>query len=174
MNGGVATATLPNTLAPGNYLVRHEIIALHLAITIGGAEFYPSCSQITVGGTQTGAPKADELVSLPGAYNDNDPGIFDPDVFNPGAPYTFPGPAIASFVTADGSGSGTSGNPATPTVSVSVSIPPLPTQTSASSKSCKVKRRSTSLSAVVVNSNNQPRHFSRIMRRFIFGESHHH
>jgi hypothetical protein len=168
MNGGVATATLPSTLAPGNYLLRHEIIALHLAVTLGGAEFYPACAQIKVGGSQTGAPNPDELVSLPGAYTDNDPGIFDPNVFTPGAPYTFPGPPIASFVGGGTSTGGTSGgNSTTPTTSGSASSP---TQTpKSSSKSCKIKRSKT-LSAAV---SGQRRHLSRVMRRLAFGESHH-
>lgn len=76
MTGSVATITLPATLAAGNYVIRHEIIALHLATEMGGAEFYPSCSQITVGGSETGGPTTDELVKLPGAYSDSDPGSF--------------------------------------------------------------------------------------------------
>jgi hypothetical protein len=46
VNGGPSNITLPPTLAPGQYLVRHEIIALHLANEMGGAEFYPSCTQV--------------------------------------------------------------------------------------------------------------------------------
>ena len=80
MNGTPANITLPSNLAPGNYLLRHEIIALHLGNIMGGAEFYPSCSQIIVGGSGTGQPSDDELVSLPGAYSDNDPGIYVPSV----------------------------------------------------------------------------------------------
>ncbi|KAL0959162.1 hypothetical protein HGRIS_014447 [Hohenbuehelia grisea] len=99
MNGAKAVVNLPSNLAPGNYLIRHEIIALHLATSFGGAEFYPSCAQLKVGGSGSGSPNANELVSLPGAYSDNDPGIFDMDTFNPSAKYTFPGPPIASFVT---------------------------------------------------------------------------
>lgn len=30
--------------AAGGYLARHEIIALHLAMAVGRAEFYPSCT----------------------------------------------------------------------------------------------------------------------------------
>jgi hypothetical protein len=78
--GVAANVTLPNNIAPGAYLIRHEIIALHLADKAGGAEFYPSCSQIRVGGSGTGVPKDSELVSLPGAYSDTDPGILVPDV----------------------------------------------------------------------------------------------
>ena len=87
--------TLPNEIAPGDYLVRHEIIALHLAVTQGGAEFYPSCTQIRVGGSQTGTPN--QTVSFPGAYNDNDPGIYDTSIYAPGASYTFPGGPVSNL-----------------------------------------------------------------------------
>jgi hypothetical protein len=97
-SGKTAKVTIPNTLASGNYLIRHEIIALHLANSMGGAEFYPSCTQLRVGGSQSGAPTSSELVSLPGAYSDNDPGIFAPNVFEPDFQYEFPGPKVAAFV----------------------------------------------------------------------------
>lgn len=47
VNGSPANVTIPSTLKSGQYLIRHEIIALHLATTVGGAEFYPSCTQVT-------------------------------------------------------------------------------------------------------------------------------
>jgi hypothetical protein len=80
VNGGVAAVTLPSNITPGGYLVRHEIIALHLATQMGGAEFYPSCSQLSIGGNGTGVPSSSELVTLPGAYHDDDPGIYVPGV----------------------------------------------------------------------------------------------
>jgi hypothetical protein len=80
VNGTPAVVNIPSTLKPGNYMIRHEIIALHLATQMGGAEFYPSCAQLRVGGNQKEGPQDNELVSLPGAYKDNDPGIFDPQV----------------------------------------------------------------------------------------------
>ena len=86
VNGAVANATLPQNLAPGEYLVRHEIIALHLATEKGKAEFYPSCQQIKVGGNGTGVPTQDELLSFPGAYSDDDPGIYTPNVSVPTSP----------------------------------------------------------------------------------------
>lgn len=55
-----------------------QIIALHLATSMGGAEFYPSCTQVSIGGSGTGQP--DSTVLFPGAYSDSDPGIYDPDV----------------------------------------------------------------------------------------------
>ena len=80
VNGATFSTSLPKNLASGQYLVRHEIIALHLATTEGKAEFYPSCQQINVGGSETGVPSQDELLSFPGAYSDTDPGIFTPNV----------------------------------------------------------------------------------------------
>jgi hypothetical protein len=80
VTGGVASATIPSDVAPGQYLLRHEIIALHLADQMGGAEFYSSCTQLNIGGSGTGVPSANELVSFPGAYSDDDPGIYTPDV----------------------------------------------------------------------------------------------
>lgn len=138
--GALANSSVPNNLAPGNYLIRHEIIALHLAVTIGGAEFYPSCSQLSVGGDQTGAPKSSDLVSLPGAYSDTDPGIYAPDVYNPGFIYTFPGPPIASFISTTENGTtSTSGNSTTP----STSTAPTTSSSSTSSRTCRIVKSST-------------------------------
>lgn len=83
VNGKTANVTLPKNLASGDYLLRHEIIALHLGNEPGGAEFYPSCSQIRISASnnsETLAVLPTETVSLPGAYSDNDPGIFVPTV----------------------------------------------------------------------------------------------
>ncbi|KAI0043315.1 lytic polysaccharide monooxygenase, partial [Auriscalpium vulgare] len=89
------SVTLPKDIAPGDYLIRHEIIALHLATSIGGAEFYPSCTQVRVGGSGSGTPSS--TVSFPGGYNDTEPGIFDADIFNPGDKYVFPGPPLSNI-----------------------------------------------------------------------------
>lgn len=40
--------TMPSCIAPGNYLMRVELIALHGASSSGGAQFYQSCAQIKV------------------------------------------------------------------------------------------------------------------------------
>lgn len=66
---------MPSNLAAGNYLLRHEIIALQNGVFPGRAEFYPSCSQLTVSGSGTGKPAASELVKFPGAYSATDPGV---------------------------------------------------------------------------------------------------
>ncbi|SPO04685.1 related to cel1 protein precursor [Cephalotrichum gorgonifer] len=62
--------TIPPTLAPGEYLLRHEILGLHVAGDRMGAQFYPSCTQIRV--TAGGSTKLPEGVALPGAYDPDD------------------------------------------------------------------------------------------------------
>lgn len=159
-NGGVAPAQIPPTLAPGNYLIRHEIMGLHLATSMGGAEFYAGCAQLKVGGSQTGTPASNELVSLPGAYKDSDPGIFDPSVFDTKAPYTFPGPVVTHLADS---------NSTTPSTN-----PPKPPKSSGSGASsgsksggCKLKPKPKAAkngTVAATESSYRPRHVSRVMR----------
>lgn len=44
----VTSPTQERQDAPEDYLVRHKIIALHLAVTVGGAKFCPFCTQIRI------------------------------------------------------------------------------------------------------------------------------
>ena len=71
-NCGHYTVTVPTGIAPGNYLLRAEVIALHVASSPGGAQFYMSCFQVNVGGSGTASPSG---VKIPGAYSASDPGI---------------------------------------------------------------------------------------------------
>lgn len=68
--GASWTVTIPAGLKSGEYLLRHEILGLHVAGTRMGAQFYPACVQIKVGGTGIKALPAG--VGLPGAYNPDD------------------------------------------------------------------------------------------------------
>ncbi len=68
--GAKWTVTIPPKLAPGAYLLRHEILGLHVAEKRMGAQFYPSCTQIRV--TQGGSTQLPEGVSFPGAYSPDD------------------------------------------------------------------------------------------------------
>lgn len=87
-NCGHVTFTVPD-IAPGQYLLRAEVIgtfvsafqqyvyklvtaALHVASSVGGAQFYMSCFQLNVGGSGSASPST---VKLPGAYSASDPGI---------------------------------------------------------------------------------------------------
>ncbi|KAI1130115.1 glycoside hydrolase [Nemania abortiva] len=87
-------ATIPANTPDGEYLLRVEHIALHMAMQAGKAQFYLACSQIKITGGGSGTPGP--LVALPGAYKTNDPGILvnlqsiQPDAYIP------PGPAVWS------------------------------------------------------------------------------
>ncbi|KAJ6517470.1 glycoside hydrolase [Mycena vitilis] len=67
------TFPIPAAVPSGQYLIRIEHIALHVASSFGGAQFYIACAQVQVtnGGTGTPGP----LVAFPGAYTGNEPGI---------------------------------------------------------------------------------------------------
>jgi len=145
-DGGVAKAQVPANLAPGNYLVRHEILALHLATSLGGAEFYAGCAQVRVDGNGTSVPQMKDLVSIPGAYKDNDPGVFVPNVFDVSATYVMPGPEVAILVngTSNSIPTSTSSSASTPTATGKCQILAQP----------KSKR----------DSNYRPQQVSRIMR----------
>ncbi|GJE85229.1 glycoside hydrolase family 61 protein [Phanerochaete sordida] len=88
------TFTLPKSLPSGQYLARVEQIALHVASTYGGAQFYIGCAQINVenGGSGTPGP----LVSIPGVYTGYEPGILI-NIYNLPKNFTgyvAPGPAV--------------------------------------------------------------------------------
>ena len=157
MNGSPANVTIPSTLQSGHYIIRHEIIALHLATTIGGAEFYPSCTQVNVGGSQVGMASASEEVTFPGGYSDTDPGIYDPTIFDTPIQYTFPGPPIASFVSGTSSTSSSSSSSSTTPTSGSPSA--SPTLASTGSATCALRQQ-----AFVVH---KRRSISRVMAAWI-------
>ncbi|KAK1483466.1 fungal cellulose binding domain-containing protein [Colletotrichum cuscutae] len=72
---GKATVNVqvPKCIENGDYFLRVEHIALHSASSVGGAQLYISCAQLRVtGGTGTYKPN---LMSFPGAYSPNDPGL---------------------------------------------------------------------------------------------------
>lgn len=94
--------TVPESLAAGKYVFRHEIIALHGAGEANGAQNYPQCLNIEVTGSGTAVPEGVVGTEL---YTVEDV------IFNPYAAtidYKIPGPALW-----DGASSG--GAPSTPT-----------------------------------------------------------
>lgn len=89
-NNNTWSTTIPSTLAPGNYTVRHEIIALHAAGTENGAQNYPQCVNIEITGSGTENPEGVLATQL---YTSKDAGI----LFNPYTTitkYEIPGPAL--------------------------------------------------------------------------------
>lgn len=66
------SSKIPQGLAPGNYLIRHELIALHQA---NNPQFYAECAQVVVTGSGTAQPDASYKAAIPGYCSQNDPNI---------------------------------------------------------------------------------------------------
>ncbi|KAH7312669.1 endoglucanase-4 [Stachybotrys elegans] len=90
-NNFTSITTIPRNLRPGDYVIRHEIIALHGASSDNGAQLYPQCLNIRVGGSGSVAPSAG--VSGPSLYTRSDPGIRF-NLYTSYTSYHFPGPAV--------------------------------------------------------------------------------
>ncbi|KAF3047209.1 hypothetical protein E8E11_004095 [Didymella keratinophila] len=105
--------TLPN-LAPGDYVLRPEIIALHEGNRQGGAQLYMECVHVKVEGSGTATLPAG--VSFPGAYKATDAGILF-DIYSGFTSYTAPGPKVWS-----GASSGSS--PAAPATTTKAAAKP--------------------------------------------------
>ncbi|KAI1842946.1 hypothetical protein JX265_001659 [Neoarthrinium moseri] len=89
---GKMDVLIPADIAPGDYLLRAEAIALHSAGSAGGAQMYMTCYQITVTGSGNATP---ETVSFPGAYAASDPGLLI-NIYQSMSAYEAPGPAVYS------------------------------------------------------------------------------
>jgi cellulase len=117
---GKVDVKIPSDLAPGDYLLRAEVIALHTAQSTNGAQFYMSCcmsnfshsapqvtnegvpaDQLTVAGTGSNSPAT---VKIPGAYKSSDPGI-QVNIHAALAKYVVPGPAVIPGGTTKAAGS---------------------------------------------------------------------
>ncbi|KAH6910809.1 glycoside hydrolase [Coprinopsis sp. MPI-PUGE-AT-0042] len=90
--GASWTVTIPKSISNGEYLLRHEILGLHVAGTVGGAQFYPHCIQVRVSGGGSANPSG---LALPGAYSATESGVHTQlwwySASNATAKYTIPG-----------------------------------------------------------------------------------
>ncbi|RQM07983.1 hypothetical protein DH86_00003604 [Scytalidium sp. 3C] len=90
-DGSTWLVQIPPSLAPGNYVLRHEIIALHAANSLDGAQNYPQCINLAVSGSGSLKPSGTLGTAL---YHESDPGILYNIYTSPMPPYTVPGPAL--------------------------------------------------------------------------------
>ncbi|KAH0337862.1 putative endoglucanase, partial [Aureobasidium melanogenum] len=114
---------IPDSIASGNYAVRHEIIALHSANNVGGAQNYPQCINLEVKSSGSDNPEGVVGTEL---YTAQDKGIYV-NIYYPGFTadeYDMPGPALYT----GGSGSGSA-----PASSASASSTAQASSTSAAS-----------------------------------------
>ncbi|KAF7310251.1 CBM1 domain-containing protein [Mycena indigotica] len=122
-NKGKVTFTIPPCIPAGQYLLRHEMIALHSATTYPGAQFYMECAQLSITGGGSTQPAT---VSFPGAYKGSDPGITTNIYYPLLTNYTVPGPPV--FTCPGGSGT---------TVKPSSTVKPASSSTVKSSSATK-------------------------------------
>ncbi|KAI1311824.1 endoglucanase-4 [Xylaria venustula] len=90
-NNFTSSTTIPKNLKAGDYVIRHEIIALHGGENLNGAQNYPQCLNLRVSGSGSVAPSGGTLGSS--LYENTDPGI----LFNLYVSYTsypYPGPDL--------------------------------------------------------------------------------
>ena len=114
-NNNTWSIKLPLDIAPGAYVLRHEIIALHSAFDLQtvsdgkrssmGPQFYPTCVTLDIGGSGTKNPDGVVATSF---YNPNDAGLHyhiyidhPEDPSNPGksTKYQIPGPPLYNGAT---------------------------------------------------------------------------
>lgn len=89
-NRGRMDIKIPSDIAPGNYLLRGEILALHNAYAVNGIQPYVGCVELTISGSGSANPAG---VAFPGYYTPTGPGMLF-DVYSPYSSYTIPGPAL--------------------------------------------------------------------------------
>lgn len=115
-NNNSWVTTIPSSIAPGKYVLRHETIALHAANNQGGAQNYPQCMNIEISGGGTNGLSSGIVGTE--LYKATDPGVFVNIYYPKLDSYTIPGPPIMS--------GGSSGGPqtsASASTSSSSSIP---------------------------------------------------
>lgn len=112
--------TIPASIAPGKYVLRHEMIALHSAGDANGAQNYPQCLNIEVTSDGTETPAGEPATSF---YKADDAGI-KVGIYNAPLSYEIPGPALYG----DG---GFSSSPSKPSGSAAPSSPASATSSAA-------------------------------------------
>ncbi|ORY09132.1 glycoside hydrolase [Clohesyomyces aquaticus] len=85
--------TIPKSIPSGEYLVRAEHIAIHEGHVGKAQQFYMECAQLKISGGGNGNPSP--MVSIPGLYSANDPGIAF-NKWNGPKSYVMPGPKVWS------------------------------------------------------------------------------
>lgn len=100
-NGGVVSATIPASIAPGKYVIRNEIIALHRA-HISEPEFYGQCGNIEV--TGNGSDNLSGSGTVAASLYSREDNIFGFDVYNGGSETTWPIPGPALYQSSGASG----------------------------------------------------------------------
>jgi cellulase len=132
-NKGRVDVKIPTDIAPGNYLLRGEIIALHSASALNGAQPYVGCVELTITGSGSAIPAA---VALPGAYSPTDPGLLF-NLYTTITSYVIPGPSVYTSGSSSSSSSGSSSPTSAPTSKPSSAPTSKPTSNPSSAPTTK-------------------------------------
>ena len=84
------TVQIPPSIAPGNYVLRHELIGLHEGNRHNGAQNYPQCINLNITGSGTDSLASGTVGTA--LYTPTDPGI-KADIYSK-LDYQIPGPAL--------------------------------------------------------------------------------
>jgi hypothetical protein len=141
------TVTIPSAIAAGNYVLRHEIIALHSAGESNGAQNYPQCINLKVTGGGSDVPSGTLGTKL---YTNTDPGILV-NIYTALSSYTIPGPALYS-----GASSGSATAAATTTAAATAAA----TTAAATTEAAVTAATTASASTVSVAPSQSPSSFS--------------
>ncbi|KAL4888060.1 glycosyl hydrolase family 61-domain-containing protein [Aspergillus ambiguus] len=133
---------IPPTIAPGNYVLRHELIALHGAGSENGAQNYMQCFNLKITGTGSVQPSGVLGTEL---YTPTDPGILV-NIYT-SISYIVPGPTLipqavsivqsSSAITASGTATAGSSSGGTTTSATTTSSTTLVTTTKTSTTTTK-------------------------------------
>ncbi|OXV11565.1 hypothetical protein Egran_00674 [Elaphomyces granulatus] len=124
---------IPTTIKSGNYVLRHEIIALHSAENKDGAQSYPQCINLKVTGSGTDSPPGTLGTAL---YKDTDAGL-QINIYQKLSGYTIPGPPLCPGGSGGSGGSNdsntntsSSGQPGSTTTTSALATTPVQATTS--------------------------------------------
>lgn len=94
-NKGWNSATIPSSIAPGNYVVRNELIALHKS-NEENPEFYMQCASITVTGSGTDTLEGSGVSATELYSKSRDTSIYKFTLYNPNpaSGWKIPGPPL--------------------------------------------------------------------------------
>ncbi|KAF4219826.1 hypothetical protein CNMCM8980_004762 [Aspergillus fumigatiaffinis] len=143
-NNNSWTVTVPSSIAAGNYVMRHEIIALHSAGNQNGAQNYPQCINLKVTGGGSDKPSGTLGTAL---YKNTDAGILV-NIYQSLSSYDIPGPALYSGASSGSSNNG--GSASTTAAAPSATI--TQTSTAVQTSSATVYQSSATTEAVTVTS----------------------
>lgn len=117
-NNNSWVVTIPSSIAPGKYVLRHETIALHSAGEVNGAQNYPQCVNLEITGSGTNSLATGTVGTK--LYTAQDPGILI-NIYQKLSSYAIPGPALLDGSSPGPQPSASASGSATPSTSASVS-----------------------------------------------------